>query len=621
MLQAYMPPRTDFPHHLFPKGRHILSIAFLLGILVFASAFYGYARQNRIGSNDPSRVCNQTDLPYQDSTLSIEERVNDLMGRMTTWEKIGQMTLVEKNSVHDLDDIYRYNLGALLSGFGAKPEPNTPQAWLAMVNSFQAEAQETCLKIPLLYGVDAVHGHTGVLGATVFPHAIGLGATHDAKLVERVADATAEEMAATGIYWNFSPNLDVVQDTRWGRVYETFGSEVKNVSSLGDAALRGLQTSSTGYLQTLGTLKHFVGLGAMEWGTSINPDFKIDQGNVALDEKTLRAEHLVPFQKALSSGARVVMAGLNTWNGQKTAANTYLLTDVLKTELGFSGFVVSDWYGVYEISKNQYDATVKAVNAGVDMVMLPFDYKTFMSNMEKAIQNGDISAARLDDAVKRILTVKFEAGLFDRPDPSEANLSVIGSDTHRELAREAVRASQVILKNTNRVIPVSPTTKKILVAGSSADNIGRQSGAWTVEWQGIDGNWIPGTSILAGIRQAVSETTEVVYSKDGKFSLEENKADIGIAIVGEKPYAEGWGDDPHPALSPEDLETIRKVKAQSKKVIVIIVSGRPLDISAYVKDWDGVIAAWLPGSEGEGVADTLFGAYPFTGTLPLEWKL
>lgn len=591
-------------------------------VLVVGMSIFALKNQNVSPHNDStSERCNQKDAPYMNSDLSIQERVDDLMSRMNDWEKIGQMLLIEKNSIHDKGEITRYNMGALLSGGGAGPQEDTPLAWLRMINDFQTAAKKTCLKIPLLYGIDAVHGNAGVLGSTVFPHSIGLGASRDPGLVKRVASAVASEMAATGIYWSFSPDLDVAQDIRWGKTYETFGSDTENVARLGRAFVEGTQESSDGSLNVVATLKHYIGGGAMEYGTSRNKNFQIEEGNITVSDTTLRKVHLVPFEQAVSGGAQVVMVSTATWNGKMNTSNQYLLTDVLKGELGFSGFVVSDWYGVYQVSGTRYDSLVQSINAGVDMVMTPFEYKDFMSNMQKALANNDISKERIDDATRRILTVKFKAGLFDRPQVKPEGLSIIGNDQHRALAREAVRKSQVLLKNEHALLPLSRSLGKIIVAGSSADNVGRQAGGWTTEWQGIDGNnGIVGTTILAAIRNTVSEDTEIVYDKLGNFSLGNDLADVGIVVVGEKPYAEGWGDTAHPSLSPEDVAAIAKTKAKSKKVVVLIVSGRPLDISPYAKNWDSIVAAWLPGSEGGGVADVLFGLYPFSGVLPVQWN-
>ena len=599
-----------------------ISIVILVIIIISGIGFLISKSKRIVPPDDRTSVrCSQNDAPYLNVDVPIEQRVKDLMERMTTWEKTGQMVLVEKDSIKRLRDITQYNLGALLSGGGAGPREETPLAWLEMVNNFQSAAKNTCLKIPLLYGIDAVHGHGNVLGATIFPHAIALGATRDANLVQRVAEATAEEMAATGIYWSYSPNLDVAKDIRWGKTYETFGSNTANVTRLGVAYLKGTQDSSESYFKVLASLKHFIGGGDMEYGTSRNKDFKVEEGNITLDEKTLREVHLSPFEGAVDAGARVVMVGTATWNGVLNSRNEYLLTEVLKNELGFSGFVVSDWYGVYQISPSKYESLVTAINAGIDMVMTPFDYKEFMSNMQMAIDNGDITEERLNDAVKRILTVKFEVGLFDRPQAQPEGLYVVGSEAHRTLAREAVRKSQVLLQNRNFVLPISRNVRTIIVSGLSADNLGRQAGGWTTEWQGIDGNYgIRGTTILEAIRNTVSENTQVKYNKDGDFEMEKDLAEIGIAVVGEGPYAEGWGDNANPGLSKEDLSTIEKTKAKSKKLLVIIVSGRPLDISKYSKDWDGIVASWLPGSEAEGITDVLFGVYPFTGILPVSWS-
>lgn len=592
-------------------------------ILILGMAFFVFKEKNIVPPDDiSSERCNQKDLPYLNADLSVQDRVNDLMGRMNDWEKIGQMVLIEKNSIHDTNDITRYNLGALLSGGGAGPKQDTPLAWLQMINNFQSAAAKTCLGIPLLYGIDAIHGVGNIFGATIFPHFIGLGATRDPDLVKRVAEATAEEMVSAGIYWNYAPNLDVAKDIRWGKTYETFGSDTENVARLGLAYLEGIQSSSDGYLKVLANPKHFIGGGNMEYGTSRNKDFKVEEGNITIDEETLRRVHLVPFKKAIDGGARAVMVGTASWKGKLNSANQYFLTDILKKELGFSGFIVSDWYGVYQIDRNRYQSLVAAVNAGVDMVMTPFQYKDFMSNMQNAISNGDITKERLNDAVKRILTVKFELGLFDRPEADPEGLSVIGSDEHRDLAREAVRKSQVLLKNENSSLPLSVSFNKIIVAGASADNLGRQAGGWTTEWQGIDGSYgVSGTTILEAIKKAVSRNTEVQFNKKGNFSIGNGLADVGIVVVGEKPYAEGWGDSANPTLSSEDLSAIEKTKAKSKKIIVVIISGRPLDISSYSKDWDGIVASWLPGSEGEGVTDVLFGLYPFTGTLPVDWTV
>lgn len=565
----------------------------------------------------PENDCRRNGLPYQDLSLRIDDRLNDLLGRMNNAEKIGQMALVEKDSLHSPADIAKYGLGALMSGGGNKPADPSLAGWQNMIGAFQTEAARTRWAIPILYGVDANHGHGNLPGATLFPHQIGIAAANDPKLAREVARAAAEEIVASGVSWVYSPDLDIAQDMRWGRVYETFGSNPERVTRLGTAYLQGLRSIND--IRPLAvTAKHFLGNGATLWGSSISRNFSIDQGNTILSEDALRT-HLEPFRIAVQAGADTVMVGLNKWNGEKVVFNNHLINGTLKSELGFNGFVVSDWYGVYEKENNKYNALVKAVNAGVDMVMLPYDYEMFSRDMQKAIANGDISQERLDEAARRILKVKFVIGLFDK-EPMGSDSLIIPNSGHREIARRAVRQSLVVLKDDG-VLPLSKKTRRLYVAGSAADNIGRQSGGWSVEWQGFDGNGVSGTSILQGIEAALSPSTHIEYDEHGMFPESAERADIGIAVVGERPYAEGWGDNPHPELSREDLEAIARLKKRCAQVVVIIISGRPLDIARPAQAWDAVIAAWLPGSEGAGVADVLFGDFPFSGSLPVVWNL
>ncbi len=556
---------------------------------------------------------------YLDETQPIDARVADLLSYMTLEEKIGQMTLVEKNSIKNPSDIATYNIGALLSGAGAKPAENTPEGWKEMIDGYQKEAKRSRLGIPLLYGADAIHGHAHVPSATVFPHAIGLGAANDPELVKEIANATMRELMATGVNWSFSPNLDQPQDIRWGRVYETFSDDPDLVSKLGVAYLEGLQTnSSSDEIFVLATPKHYLGLGGMDWNTSLNKNFKIDQGVTVADETLLRSKYLPPFKAAVDAGTLSIMVGLNTWGREGMVFQKELLTDVLKEEMGFQGFLVSDWYGVHEGRINKFWATVQAINAGVDMVMLPFDYKQFSRHMKWGNRLGLISDERINDAAGRILYAKFALGLFDGN--REDTPTNIPNTAHKALAREAVAKSLVLLKDDNNLLPLSSNMAHLRVAGSAADNVGSQMGAWTIEWQGIDGNVsVEGTSILDGIKSRVSSWTTVEYDVLGNFSDEGKRAPLGIAVVGEKPYAEGWGDTEYPVLSEEDLLAIKNLQATCDRVVVIIVSGRPLLIEEEIDSFDALIAAWLPGSEGEGVSDVLFGHKPFTGKLSLPW--
>jgi beta-glucosidase len=553
----------------------------------------------------------------------ISLRVKDLLSRMTLAEKLGQITLVEKNSISKKDITARF-IGGLLSGGGGYPLPNTPASWAEMVNSFQEQALRARLGIPLLYGVDAVHGHAAVWGATVFPHNIGLGAARNPELVQLIGTATAEEMVATGIYWNYAPVVAVPQDIRWGRTYEGFSEDPHLVAALAVAYVKGLQGEEfAGRTAVLATPKHFVGDGATAWGSSTTEfqgqRYALDQGDARLDEAALRAVHLLPYRAAIEAGALCIMVSLSSFNGLKMHAHKHLLTEILKRELGFRGFLVSDWEGIDPISSDYYDAIVIAINAGLDMVMVPCDYQRFLDGLTRAVERGDVPIGRIDDAVSRVLTVKFQLGLFEHPFANDALLPSIGSAEHRALAREAVRQSLVLLKN-DRALPIPKDIPLLLIAGAAANDIGLQCGGWTIEWQGKVGDITPGITILDGIRATVHNPSVVRFDPEGQFAdIPAGGAEVGIAVVGEMPYAEGFGDRADLALSPQDREVIARVRAKCKKLVVILISGRPMIITDLLPQVDAFVAAWLPGTEGQGVADVLFGDYPFTGRLPYTW--
>jgi len=566
---------------------------------------------------------------YLNPLAPAQARAEDLLARMTLDEKIGQMTQVEKNSIRP-EDITRLYIGSLLSGGGGAPPVNTPEAWAEMVDGFQTYALQTRLKIPLIYGVDAVHGHNNLKGATIFPHNIGLGAGNDPALVEQIARATALEVAATGIRWNFAPVVAVPQDIRWGRTYEGYSEDTRIVTALGAAYVRGLQNAAAQAdlshpTSVLATPKHFIGDGGTRWGTSPIPDFKIDRGDMQVDEAELRALYLPPYQAAIAAGAQSIMVSFNSWNGVKMHAQKYLLTDVLKGELGFEGFLVSDWQAIDEIPGDSYSDVVTAVNAGLDMIMVPYDYRAFIENARRAAENGDIPMERIDDAVRRILTVKFKMGLFERPFSDPALLDQVGAPEHRELARRAAAKSLVLLKNDGRVLPLSKETGLLFVGGIAADNMGIQCGGWTIEWQGKMGDILPGVTILEAVQAAAADPASVRYDPKGLFAKEIGAdgqpavAEVGIAVVGEAPYAEGLGDRADLSLSAADIALIQAMRERSRKLVVILISGRPLIITEQLPLADAWVAAWLPGSEGQGVADVLFGDLPFTGRLPYTW--
>lgn len=554
---------------------------------------------------------------YRDAAAPVEARVADLLSRMSLAEKIGQMTQIEKNSIAP-EDVGAYFIGSVLSGGGGSPRPNTPAAWREMVSGYQEAALATPLGIPILYGVDAVHGHNNLRGATIFPHNIGLGAAGDPALVAEIAAATAVEMQATGVHWNFAPVVAAPQDIRWGRTYEGYSEATDLVSELGAAFVRGTQGAGA-----LATPKHFIGDGATTFGTSTTGGYLLDQGDAQVDEATLRRLFLPPYQAALAAGARSVMVSFSSWNGDKVHGSHYLLTELLKGELGFDGIVVSDWQGIDQLPGDYYSDVVAAINAGIDMVMTPYDYRTFIATLTRAVEQGDVSQARIDDAVSRILRVKFAQGLFEQPLP-EGDPAVVGSPAHRALARTAVQRSQVLLKNDG-VLPLDPNAGLILVGGEAANDIGRQSGGWTIEWQGGSGDITAGTTLIDGIRASVGPATQVEFNRFGRFDRLVDAtgaplaADACIGVVGELPYAEGVGDRRTLDLSSQERDMLARLRERCARLVVVLVSGRPLVITEELPQWDALVAAWLPGTEGGGVADVLFGQAPFTGKLPYTW--
>ncbi len=584
-------------------------------------------------SPDADRLDRNSSGPvlYKDASQPVEARVADLLERMTLDEKIGQMTQVSSPGVIP-GDITRFYIGALLSGASDIPEDNTPRGWVEMTANFQREALATRLGIPLLYGVDAVHGVGHLSGATIFPHNIGLGASRDSELVRAIGRSTAEEMLALGVPWNFFPVVAVPQDIRWGRTYEAYSEDTALVTALGTAYIQGLQSLPSGSgahpqqtIRVLATPKHFIGDGGTLWGSSRTRYndilFMLDQGNTQMNEKNLRRLFLPPYQSALDSGVLCIMVSYSSWNGIKMHAQEHLITEVLKGEMGFKGFVVSDWSGIDQInSTDYYRSVVSAINAGVDMAMGPnsvVSYSTFTSMVIKAVANGDITIERINDAVSRILRAKFSLGLFEHPYADPALQSTIYSAEHRQLARQAVHESLVLLKNEHSALPLDRKAPLTLVSGDGADNTGMQAGGWTLDWQGVDGNIVVGTTILDGIQ--LLSGGRVIYRSGGNFDDFQSKAPQGVVVVGEKPYAEGLNDQADLRLSEEDIALIENMRPKVDRLVVVILSGRPLVITDQYQEADAWVAAWLPGSEGAAVADVLYGDVPFTGSTPFTW--
>jgi beta-glucosidase len=559
------------------------------------------------------------------SLSANDAAVRAILAQMTLDEKIGQMTQAEQDALKDIGDVRKYFLGSLLSGGNSDPkEGNSLQAWTDMYDRVQSEALRTRLAIPLLYGVDAVHGHNNVLGAVVFPHNIGLGCTRNPALVEQVQRITAEEVRATGINWTFAPAVSVPRDERWGRTYEGFGETPELAKLFGGPAVRGFQGEDlSGALNVLACAKHFAGDGGTTFGTGLaqrgGPRL-VDQGDTRVDEATLKAIHLQGYLTAIQAGVGTIMPSYNSWNGVKCSGSRDLLTRILKQEMGFEGFLISDYNALDALPGDRKSQIEQSINAGMDMVMVPQAYVQFFEALKALVNEGRVPMARIDDAVTRILRVKFAMGLMDRGRSVLADRSLaarFGSDAHRRVARDAVRQSLVLLKNDNRALPMAKNLKRIHVAGRSADDIGNQCGGWTVAWQGQSGKVTPGgTTILEAIKRTVSPSTQVTYAKDGSGAA---GADLGVVVVGETPYAEMMGDRADLSLAPEDVAAIRAVKQQGIPVVVVLVSGRPMILDQVIDQVDAFVAAWLPGTEGQGVADVLFGDYKPTGKLSHSW--
>ena len=581
------------------KKSYSLRLALVSGLIAAACFCWAAAKPKSLSSYDP--------------------QVKALLAQMTLDEKIGQMTQPEQNELKDPADVENYFVGSLLSGGSSDPkEGNSIEAWTNLYDRLQARTQNTRLKIPILYGIDAVHGHNNVLNAVIFPHNVGLGCTRNPKLVEQVERVTAEEIRATGIQWAFGPCVTVPQDIRWGRTYEGFSEDPKLVRELSGPAVRGFQGKDfSDPLGVLACAKHFVGDGGTAYGSTKTG---LDQGDTKVDEATLRKIHLQGYYSAIEAGVGTIMPSYSSWNGVKCSASKKLLTDLLKNEMGFEGFLISDYNAIDQLAKDYKEAVALSINAGMDMVMVPTRYREYYNDLKALVGEGKVPMSRIDDAVTRILRVKFAMGLMDPKRSQLADRSLqksFGSPEHRAVARQAVRESMVLLKNDKKLLPLSKKTARIHVGGKNADDIGNQCGGWTIDWQGKSGPITPGgTTILAAIKGAVSKDTKVTFSKDGEGAA---GADVGVVVIGETPYAEMKGDRSDLSLDKEDAAAVKAMKAAGIPVVVIVVSGRPMVLGEVLDQAGAVLAAWLPGTEGQGVADVLFGDYKPTGKLSFTW--
>ena len=565
---------------------------------------------------------------------NIEKKVAELLSKMTPEQKVAQMIQPEIRDI-TVEDMRKYGFGSYLNGGGAFPDDNkhaTPDDWIRLAEDmYQASIDDSLdgSTIPAMWGTDAVHGHNNVIGATLFPHNIGLGATKNPQLIEKIAAITAREVMVTGIDWVFAPTVAVVRDDRWGRTYESYSEDPEIVRSYAAAIVKGLQGSADkdflGAKKVISTVKHFIGDGGTEKGD--------DQGNNIASEKALFEIHAQGYVGGLTAGAQSVMASFNSWHGVKSHGNKYLLTDVLKDRMGFDGFVVGDWNGHGQIKGCTNESCPQAVNAGLDIFMVPTNvWKPLFENTLIQVKSGEISMERINDAVSRILRVKIRAGLFDKPSPANRLLSgkkeLIGSAEHRAVARQAVRESLVLLKNKNNILPLS-LNQKILLTGDAANNIGKQSGGWTITWQGTGNNnndFPGGMSIFDGFKEKFAQGHgSIELSVDGSYK---NKPDVAVVVFGEEPYAEGNGyldNLEYQRGVKKDLALIKQLKAQGIAVVSVFISGRPLWVNPELNASDAFVAAWLPGSEGAGVADVLLRKvngeinHDFVGKLSFSW--
>ncbi|MBH0041868.1 glycoside hydrolase family 3 protein [Pseudoalteromonas sp. SWXJZ10B] len=567
-------------------------------------------------------------------TPEIENTIAQYLKTMTLEQKVAQMIQPEIRDI-TAADMRKYGFGSYLNGGGSFPNANkhaTPADWITLAESmYQASVDDSIdgSKIPTMWGTDAVHGHNNVIGATLFPHNIGLGAANNPALIERIAAATAIEVMATGIDWVFAPTVAVVRDDRWGRTYEGYSEDPAIVREYSAAIVNGLQgRADEDFLsdkRVISTVKHFLGDGG-----TVDGD---DQGDNIDSEETLYNIHAQGYIGGLTAGSQSVMASFNSWNGKKNHGNKYLLTDVLKTKMGFDGFVVGDWNGHGQVAGCTNESCPQAVNAGLDIFMVPTDaWKPLYENTIKQVKAGTITMARIDDAVARILRVKLRAGLFDKPSPANrkysGKLELIGAPAHRDIARQAVQESLVLLKNNNHLLPLNPSSN-ILIAGDAADNIGKQSGGWSITWQGTNNQNadFPGaTSIYAGLKTQIEAAGgNAILSPSGTF---DTKPDVAIVVFGEEPYAEGHGDKDNLEFernNKRSLKILKTLKQQGIAVVSVFISGRPMWVNSELNASDAFVAAWLPGTEGQGIADVLLAdasgqvQYDFKGKLSFSW--
>lgn len=575
----------------FSKSKRVITLVILVLILSACTT-------NNQTINDRGKI-----------SIKALSDIDQAIQLMTLEEKAGQLIQAERSKI-SFSDITRYNIGSILSGGGSVPQGNTPEAWVSMINQMNRAALKSSSGIPIIYGIDAVHGNSNVKNATIFPHNIGLGAANDPDLMKAIGIATAKEILAIGVDWNFAPAVSSAQDIRWGRTYESYSEDIQRVSVLAAPYIEGLLSEGI-----LTTTKHFIGDGYTTFLTGEDKNL-IDRGDVTMSKEDMLAGNLSAYIAAIDANTSAIMASFNSVNGVKVHGDRTLLTDLLRTELHFDGLVVSDWEAIHTIAPSLNEQVALAINSGVDLLMQPNNWKDVYKAILFNVNNGHISQERIDEAVRRNLVLKFEAGLFDGDIIKVAG--EVGTQESKKVAREAVAKSLVLLKNED-ILPLKKDIK-IYLTGPASDNVGIQCGGWTLSWQGeTDPNLNNGISLKAALN-------EVLSTHGGSLVNEPKDADVIILAIGERPYAEMHGDTDDLSLDgplslADNIKTVKYAQSLGKPIVTIMIAGRPLLIDAYLNDWDAFVMAWLPGTEGIGMTDVLFGDKPFQGTLPFTWPI
>lgn len=602
-------------------------IRLLISVTIIVSVLSGCKEADTdVYTDEPTIIDESTENPSDDAgsndaDVVVEEGrgqlvitsiddIDAVIAEMTLDEKAGQLLQAERGGIQ-LYEISDQNIGSILAGGGSVPTDYDLEDWVEMYNRMQRVSRNSSTGLPIVFGIDAVHGHNNLTGATIFPHNIGLGAANNLELVERIGVATGQEMNATAMNWNFAPAVSVVQDIRWGRSYESFSEDGQRVAALGAAYITGLQ--STGILSTT---KHFIGDGYTEFGTTPG-DYMIDRGDVTVSLEQLLQVYGPAYEAAIAAGTKSIMISFNSIAGEKMHGHDYLIQDVLRGEMGFTGMIVSDWEAIAELPGSLENQVADAINAGVDMLMQPYNWLDVKNAIISNVENNIISEERLDEAVRYVLVFKYEAGLF--AEDFEKTAGSVGTDEARAVARQAVSESLVLLKNDGNLLPLDKTMN-IFLTGPASDSVGVQCGGWTSTWQGVmDADLPGGTSLKDAFEIALQDS-------DGSLVDSAAEADVVVVAIGEMPYAEGMGDTADLSLSGKmalegNVEALEAARASGKPVVVVMIAGRPRLVDEYIHQWDSFVMAWLPGTEGAGMTDVLFGDMPFTGTLPVTWPM